>query len=74
MKKIFLSKTKRSRALIFGMKHHLVNVYQGFSNYTLGAKMASSGVTCFTQAYIGKNMKKIFLSETICPKALRFGL
>ena len=36
--KIFLSETTRPRALIFGMKHHLVNFYQVFSNYSPGAK------------------------------------
>ena len=35
--KIFLSKTIRPRALIFGMKHHLVDLYQVCSNYVPGA-------------------------------------
>ena len=38
-KKIFLSETTRSRALIFGMKHHLVNLYKVCSNYIPGAKI-----------------------------------
>ena len=33
MKKIFLSETIRPRALIFGMKHDLVDLYQVCSNY-----------------------------------------
>ena len=37
---IFLSETTSSRALIFGMKHHLVNLYQVCSNYFAGPKMA----------------------------------
>ena len=40
MKKIFLSETIRLRALIFGMLHHLVDLYQVCSNYAPGAKMA----------------------------------
>ena len=38
--KIFLSESIRSRALIFGMQHHLVDLYQICSNYAPGAKMA----------------------------------
>ena len=38
MKKIFLSESTRPRALIFGMKHHLVNLDQVCSNYISGAK------------------------------------
>ena len=36
--KIFLSETTRPRALIFGRKHHIVNLYQVCSNYIPGAK------------------------------------
>ena len=47
--KIFLSETTRPRALLFGMKHHLVDLYQVCSNYSPGAKIGlASGVTCFT--------------------------
>ena len=35
---IFLSKATRPRALIFSMKHHLVDLYQVCSNYIPGAK------------------------------------
>ena len=53
--KILLSETTRPSALIFGMKHHLVDLYQVCSNYAPGAKnRPAPGVTCFTQAYIGK--------------------
>ena len=38
--KDFLSETIRPRALIFGMMHYLVVIYQVCSNYTPGAKMA----------------------------------
>ena len=36
--KIFLSKTTRPSALIFNMKHHLVNLYQVCSNFIPGTK------------------------------------
>ena len=32
------------------------------------------GVKCFTKAYIGQNVKKIFLSEITGPRALLFGM
>ena len=49
MKKILLSETIRPRALIFGMKHHLVDLYQVCSNNAPWANNCSPfGVTCFT--------------------------
>ena len=36
--KIFLSETTRPRALVFGMKYHLVDLYQVCSNYSPGVK------------------------------------
>ena len=39
--KIFLSETTKPRALIFGMQHHLVDLYQVCSNYSRGAKNGS---------------------------------
>ena len=44
-KKKYFSETTRSRALVFGMWHNLVDLYQVCSNYALGAV----GVT---EAYI----------------------
>ena len=41
MKKIFLSKTTRPRALILSMKHHLVDLFQVSSNYAAEAKNGS---------------------------------
>ena len=38
IEKIFLSETIRPRALIFGMKHHLVDLYQVCSKYAPGDK------------------------------------
>ena len=68
------SEITKPRALIFGMKHHLVNLEQVCSNYTPGAKHGPApGVTCFTKTYTGKNME-IFLSETIRLRALIFGM
>ena len=43
------------RALIFGMYHHLVDLYQVRSNFIPGAKNGPAPVVnCFTYAYIGK--------------------
>ena len=45
--KIFLSKTIRPRAFIFGMNHNLMNLYHVCSKDTPGAKMCPApGVTC----------------------------
>ena len=63
--KIFLSETKRPRALIFGMKHHIVNIYQVCSNYIPGTKNGHTLVVGF---------HRIFLSEIIWPRALIFSM
>ena len=56
---IFLTEATMPRALIFGLKHQLVNLYQVCSNYISGAKNGPApGVTYYTQAYIGKTLKK----------------
>ena len=59
--KIFLSETTSPRALIFGMKHHLVNLYQVCSNYA-----PVSGDTCLYR----EKHEKIFSSEIVWPRAL----
>ena len=65
-----MSETIRPRSLIIGMWHYLVDRYQICLNYVPGVKNGpASGVTCFTEAYIGINMEKIFLSETIRPSS-----
>ena len=72
--KIFLSETTRHRALSFGTKHHLVNLYQVCSNYIHGTK---NGPTPGSYVYIDLYREKheeIFLSETIWPRALIFGI
>ena len=72
--KMFLSETTRLKALLFGMEQHLVNRYQVCSNYVPGAENGFASGSRFTWAYIGKNIKRILLSETIRPRALIFGL
>ena len=73
--KIFLSETTRSRALIFGMKHHQMNLYQVCSNYTPWAK--NGPTPGGHMLYIGLNREKyekIFLSETMRPRAMIFAM
>ena len=72
--KIFWSETIRPRALIFGMTHQQVDLYQVCSNYAPGAK---NGLVWGHMFYIGlysEKHGKIFLSETIRPRALIFGM
>ena len=45
--KKILSETTRPRALIFGMKHHLVNLYRVCSNYIPGANNGPPRVYLF---------------------------
>ena len=74
MKKIFWSEITRPRALSFGMKHHLVVLYQVCSNYTSGAtKWPHPGSHMFYIGLYSKNMKKILLSETLWHRVLIFG-
>ena len=57
-KKTFFSEITRPRALISGMQHHLVDLYQVSSNYLPVAKNGHApGVTCLTPAYIGTHEK-----------------
>ena len=58
-KKIFLSKTTRLRALIFGLWHNLLDLYQDCSNYAPVAKNNTSWVTCFPKACVGKSLKHL---------------
>ena len=50
MEKIFLTETTRQIALIFGMKHHLVDFYQIYSKNAPGSK--TDLVTRVMEAYI----------------------
>ena len=74
-RKIFLTETIRPKALIlFGMWHDLVDLYQVCSNYAPWAKNGPTpGVTFYIGLYRGKH-GKIFLSGTIRPRALIFGM
>ena len=72
--KIFLSETVRSRALIFGMKHYLVNLYHVCSNYAPGAKSGNALGSHVLNRLIEGKQEKIFLSETIWPSVLIFGM
>ena len=72
MKNIFLSEITRHRVIIFGMYHHLVDIYQFCSNYVPGAKTDPAlGSHVLHRLIIGKH-KKTF-SKTTRPKALIFG-
>ena len=55
-KQIFLSGTKRPRAIIFGMLHYIVDLYQVCSHYGPGLKLALPGGHMF---YIGLNIGRI---------------
>ena len=47
--KLFLSETTRLKALIFGLLHHLMDIYHICSNYAHGAKNGlAPEVTWFT--------------------------
>ena len=75
IEKLFLSETTMPRALIFGMKHHLVNLCQVCTNFISGAKnYPTPGGHMF---YIGLYREKhgtLFLSEIIRLRALIFGM
>ena len=70
--KIFLSETIRHRVLIFGMKHHLLDIYQVCSNMPLGPKMAPPQGRMFYIDLYSEKPEKI-LTETIRPRVLIFG-
>ena len=72
--KIFLSKTTGPRALIFGMWHHLVDLYQVCSSNTPGPKMAPPWGSKVLHRLIQGKCDKIFLSETTGPSSLIFGM
>ena len=75
MKKIFLSETTRPKALISGMKHHLVNLYYFCSNYAPGAKIWARprGHMICIDLY-RENMKKSSNPETTRLRVLIFGM
>ena len=60
--KILLSETTRPRALIVGIMHHLVNLYQVCSNYIPGAKNdPTPGDQMFYIDLYRENMKKLLV-------------
>ena len=72
--RIFLSKSIRPRTTIFGMQHHLVDLYKDCSKFAPRVKIdPAPGVTSFTQDYI-VNFLKVFLSETERPRTVVFGM
>ena len=65
--KNLLPETTRPSALIFGMNHHLVVLYQVCSNYAPGAKIAPPGGHMF---YIGLYSEKHNKSSRLKPYGL----
>ena len=63
MKKILLSETTRPSWLIFGLWHHLVDLYQVCSNTAPGAKNGPSPrvITYFISAYKRKLWKNLLV-------------
>ena len=75
MKKILLSETKRPSRLIFGLWHHLVDLYQVGSNTAPGAKNGPSPRSSrILYRLIKGNYGKIFLSEFTRQRALIFDI
>ena len=72
--KIFFSETTRPRALIFGMYHHLVGHYHFVQINSLGPKMSPPRGSHVSHRFDRGKTCKIFLSETIRPRALIFGI
>ena len=72
---IFLCKTRRPTALIFGMYRFLVNLSTlCVQIIPLESKMAPPGGRMFCIGLYRENMKTIFSPETIRPRALIFGM
>ena len=67
MKKIFLSYTRRPTLLIFGIYHHLVNLYQVCSNYIAWAKNGHAPGHMF---YIGLYRGNVKKSSCLKPQGL----
>ena len=71
---IFLSETSRPRALVFGMLHHLLDLYQVYSNYAPEAKNGPPRGHMFYIGLYREKHGKIFSSETSSPRVLIFGM
>ena len=72
--KIFFSETARPRALIFGIYHHQVDLYQVCQIITLGKKWPRHWGHMFYIGLYRETHGNIFLSETIRPRDLIFGM
>ena len=71
---IFLSETIRLRVLIFGMLHHLVNLYQVCSNYAPGTKKTRPRGHMLYMGSLGEKCEKVFWSETIRHRVFIIGM
>ena len=69
MNKIFLSEITRHRALIFGLKHHLLNSTKFVQFLPVGLAPGGGGGHMFNIGLYREKHDKIFLSEIIWPKA-----
>ena len=67
--KILISETTRPAGLMFGMLHHLVDLYEVFSNYAPGAKMGPSRGHMFN---IGLYKKKHENFSCLKPQGLNY--
>ena len=63
LEKIFLSETTRRITVIFGIKHHLVDLFEICSNNAPGAKVGSAMGSHVLHIFIQGRHKDIFLSE-----------
>ena len=56
-----LSETTRPRALVFGMKHHIMNLCQACANYIPGAKNGPHRGHMFNRGLYRENMKNLLV-------------
>ena len=61
--KIFLSEITRPRALIFGMQHYLMVLYQSCSNYFPGVKIGPALGRLSLHSYIEKILKNLLVKN-----------
>ena len=74
IKKIILSETTSHRALVFCMKHHLVDAYQVCSNYAPGTqKRPVLGSHVLHRLIFGKNVLKVLVKVLSDPSSKLFG-
>ena len=68
----FLSETTRPRAWIFGMQHHIVDLYQVFQIMARRKKMGLEASHVLHRLILGKHKKSS--SETTIPRVLIIGM